>query len=152
MEKTEPRVVANTLYFAEVQRLLDEGKEVCIRIKGNSMRPFIKDGDRILLQPYRGTPLLIGANILAKHEENFVFHRYVGQKNGSIALAGDGNLVLHEYLQPSQILAIATKHYPDDSDQAKNINSSWHRRKGMLWYRLRLVRRICIGLKRRFLS
>jgi signal peptidase I len=152
MDKTEPRIISNALYFEEVQRLLDEGKEVCIRVKGNSMLPFIKNGDRVLLQAYGSTPLLKGANVLAKHEGKFVFHRYVGEKNGQMALAGDGNIVLHEYVPASHILAIATKHYTHDGDLGKNINSGWHRRKGMLWYRLRIIRRICVGLKRRLLS
>lgn len=152
MDKTEPRIITNELYFEEVQRLLNEGKEVCIRVKGNSMLPFIKNGDRVLLVAYTETPLLLGANILAKHEGNYVFHRYVGKKNESIVLAGDGNIALHEYVKSSDIVAIATKHYINDSDLAKDINSIWPRLRGMVWYRLRIIRRIFIGLKRRLLS
>lgn len=151
MDKTEPRIITNELYFEEVQRLLNEGKEVCIRVKGNSMLPFIKNGDRVLLEAYRGTALLLGANILAKHEGKFVFHRYVGKKNGSVVLAGDGNIALHEYIPSSAIIAVATKHYTNDSDLAKDINSAWPRLRGMTWYQLRLIRRIFTGLKRRLL-
>lgn len=152
MDKTEPRIITNELYFEEVQRLLREGKEVCIRIKGNSMLPFIKNGDRVLLEAYRGTPLPSGANILAKHEGKFVFHRYVGKKNGNIVLAGDGNIALHEYVTSSDIIAIATKHYSGDSDLAKDISSTWPRFRGMSWYRLRILRRVIGALKRRFLT
>lgn len=152
MEKMESRIISNDLYFEEVQRLLKEGKEVCIRVKGNSMLPFIKNGDRILLVSYAGAPLLLGTNILAKHEGKFVFHRYVGQKNGSIALAGDGNLVLHEYIGTSDIIALATLHYATASDVPRNINSKGQRLRGMIWYQLRIVRRIFVGLKRRILS
>jgi hypothetical protein len=152
MDKTEPRIITNELYFEEVQRLLNEGKEVCIRIKGNSMLPFIKDGDRVLLEAYCGAPLLSGANILAKHDGKFVFHRYVGNKNGNIVLAGDGNIALHEYVKSADIIAVATKHYPGDSDLAKDINSTWPRLRGMIWYRLRIVRRVISALKRRLFS
>ena len=47
---SKTRVISNEDYFAEVQRNLREGKEVRIRIKGNSMLPFIKDGDTVLLR------------------------------------------------------------------------------------------------------
>lgn len=150
MDNIEPRIITNELYFEEVQRLLDQGKEVCIRIKGNSMLPFIKSGDRVLLVAYRNTPLLMGSNVLAKHEGKFIFHRYVGKKNGNIVLAGDGNLVLCEYIASSHILAIATKHYAGDNKIGTDINNTWTRLKGMIWYRIRILRRIITSLKRRF--
>ncbi|ULT28290.1 S24/S26 family peptidase [Sphingobacterium sp. E70] len=74
------RIISNVLYFAEVQRMLDDGKEVRIRIKGGSMRPFIHDGDSVILQTYYGEPLQLGSNVLAKHEGKYVFHRYVGKR------------------------------------------------------------------------
>lgn len=149
MDNIEPRIITNELYFEEVQRLLNQGKEVCIRIKGNSMLPFIKSGDRVLLIAYRDTPLLMGSNILVKHGGKFIFHRYVGTKNGNIVLAGDGNLVLREYTTSSHILAVATKHYRGENDLGVDINNTWHRLKGLFWYRLRILRRIGTSLKRR---
>lgn len=145
-------MVTNDLYFEEVQRLLKEGKEVCIRVKGNSMLPFIKSGDRVILMAYRGPALPLGSAVLAQCEGKFVFHRYVGKKNGKIVLAGDGNLVLKEYVSAPHILAIATLHYPNNNDATQNINSCWPRLRGLSWYHLRIVRRLFSSLKRRILS
>jgi phage repressor protein C with HTH and peptisase S24 domain len=50
--ENEIRVISNEDYFTEVQRILREGKEVRIRVKGNSMRPFILDGDSIFLRAF----------------------------------------------------------------------------------------------------
>ena len=51
--ESKARVISNEDYFAEVQRILREGKEVRIRVKGNSMRPFIqldgKEGEAIVI-------------------------------------------------------------------------------------------------------
>ncbi|UPZ37786.1 S24/S26 family peptidase [Sphingobacterium sp. PCS056] len=152
MNKTQSRMVNNDLYFEEVQRLLKEGKEVCIRVKGNSMMPFIKNGDRVIVVAHLGTVLPLGSPILAQYEGKFVFHRYVGKKNGKFVLAGDGNLVLKEYVSAPHILAIATLHYPNNSDTTRNINSRWPRLRGMIWYHLRMVRRLFASLKRRILS
>lgn len=77
-------MVNNDLYFEEVQRLLKEGKEVCIRVKGNSMMPFIKNGDRVIVVAHLGTVLPLGSPILAQYEGKFVFHRYVGKKKWEI--------------------------------------------------------------------
>ncbi|WP_051960213.1 S24/S26 family peptidase [Sphingobacterium sp. ML3W] len=150
MKKTESMTISNALYFEEVQRLLEEGKEVCIRVKGNSMLPFIKSGDRVLLVAYQGEPLPKGANILAKHEGNYIFHRYVGKKGDKYLLAGDGNLVLHEYIAEKDILALATRHYPTSGDETIAIDKPLYRFRGMAWYYMRIIRKIITVLKRRF--
>jgi len=147
-EYNKTRIISNDLYFGEVQRMLDEGKEVRIRIKGGSMRPFIQDGDSILLQAYRGGPLQIGSNLLAKYQGKYVFHRYVGKKKGQIVLAGDGNFVLREYINPTDIIAVASVHYPQQSAEEINLNHRWARLRGLAWYRIRLIRRIVAKLKR----
>lgn len=147
-EDKKTRIISNDLYFTEVQRMLDEGKEVRIRIKGGSMRPFIQDGDSVLLLAYSGGALLPGSNLLAKHQGKYVFHRYVGRKNGQIILAGDGNLVLKEYIDPTDIIAVASVHYPQQSAEEINLNYRWARLRGLAWYRIRLLRRIVAKLKR----
>lgn len=147
-EDKKTRIISNDLYFAEVQRMLDEGKEVRIRIKGGSMRPFIQDGDSVLLLAYSGGVLLPGSNLLAKHQGKYVFHRYVGRKNGQIILAGDGNLVLREHIDPTDIIAVASVHYPQQSAEEINLNYRWARLRGLAWYRIRLLRRIVAKLER----
>lgn len=142
------RIISNVLYFAEVQRMLDDGKEVRIRIKGGSMRPFIHDGDSVILQTYCGEPLQLGSNVLAKHEGKYVFHRYVGKKNSQIVLAGDGNLVLQEYINLPDIIAVASVHFPQNSAKEINLNHSWARFRGLVWYHIRLLRRIVAKLKK----
>ncbi|TWI19928.1 S24 family peptidase [Sphingobacterium siyangense] len=145
---SKARVISNEDYFAEVQRILNDGKEVRIRIKGNSMLPFIKDGDTVLLKAYQGERLALGCNVLAKDKDKFVFHRFVGKKNNQYVLAGDGNLVLREYIGATAIIAIAYMHYPQTGGEAVDINRNWARLRGLGWYHLRLIRRIVAKLKR----
>ncbi|WP_343320925.1 S24/S26 family peptidase [Sphingobacterium multivorum] len=145
--ESKSRVISNEDYFAEVQRILREGKEVRIRIKGNSMLPFIKNGDTVLLRAYQGERLALGSNILAKDKNKFVFHRFVGKKSDQYILAGDGNLVLREYVGATDIIAIAYMHYPQAEGKAINIDRSWARLRGLGWYHIRLMRRILTKLK-----
>ena len=145
--KSKPKIVSNADYFAEVQRMLQEGKEVRIRIKGQSMRPFIQDGDTVMLQAYQGQPLPLGSNILAKDKGKFVFHRLVAKRQGQYILAGDGNLVLHEYITEKDIIAIAYMHYPKDKEAAIAIHQRWPRLRGLGWYHIRLLRRILTKFK-----
>jgi signal peptidase I len=145
--ENEIRVISNEDYFTEVQRILREGKEVRIRVKGNSMRPFIQDGDSILLRAYKGESLALGSNILAKDKDKFVFHRFVGKKNDHYILAGDGNLILREYVGATDIIAIAYTHYPKDKNKLVAIDRLWPRLRGLGWYHIRLFRRIAAKLK-----
>ncbi|MGE8422563.1 MAG: S24/S26 family peptidase [Sphingobacterium siyangense] len=78
------RIISNEDYFKEVQRILGEGKEVRIRIKGGSMRPFIQDGDSVVLSVYQGQSLALGCNVLVKDKDKFVFHRLVSKKTVNI--------------------------------------------------------------------
>ncbi|MDR0261906.1 MAG: S24/S26 family peptidase [Sphingobacterium sp.] len=142
------RVISNEDYFAEVQRILREGKEVRIRVKGSSMLPFIKDGDTVLLRAYQGQSLALGSNVLAKDKDKFVFHRFVGKKNNQYILAGDGNLVLREYVGATDIIAIAYTLYPQDKDKTVMIDRPWPRLRGLGWYHTRLLRRIAAKLTR----
>jgi hypothetical protein len=144
---SKTRVISNQDSFAEVQRILLEGKEVRIRVKGNSMRPFIQDGDTVLLRAYQGQSLALGSNILAKDKDKFVFHRFVGMKNDQYILAGDGNLVLREYVRATDIIAIAYTHYPQDKEKLVAIDRLWPRLRGLGWYHIRLLRRIAAKLK-----
>ncbi|WET70842.1 S24 family peptidase [Sphingobacterium sp.] len=141
------RIISNEDYFAEVQRILREGKEVRIRIKGNSMTPFIKDGDTVLLRGYQGERLALGCNILAKDKDKFVFHRFVGKKNDLYILAGDGNLVLREYVKATDIIAIAYLHYPQAGGEVIKIDRKWAKFRGLVWYHIRLLRRVLTKLK-----
>lgn len=145
--KSKSKIVSNADYFAQVQRMLHAGKEVRIRIKGQSMRPFIHDGDTVMLRAYQGQSLPLGCNILAKDKGKFVFHRLVAKKKGQYVLAGDGNLVLHEYIAESDIIAVAYMHYPKDSEAAIAIHRPWPRLRGLAWYHIRLLRRILIKFK-----
>ncbi|MGE8291441.1 MAG: hypothetical protein ACN6ON_07180, partial [Sphingobacterium sp.] len=69
-------------------------------------------------------------------------HRFVRKKNGQIVLAGDGNLVLHEYIETTDIIGIASKHYPINGSIPINIDTRWSRLRGLGWYYIRLLRRI----------
>lgn len=144
---SKARVISNEDYFTEVRRILAEGKEVRIRVKGNSMLPFIKDGDTVLLRPYQGERLALGCNVLAKDKDKFVFHRFVGKKNDLYILAGDGNLVLREYVKATDIIAIAYLHYPQSGGEVINIDRKWVKFRGLVWYHIRLIRRVLTKLK-----
>ena len=48
MEKVQ---IPNSQFFALAKQLLQEGKKIEITVKGNSMRPFLSDGETVVVTP-----------------------------------------------------------------------------------------------------
>ncbi len=87
--------------------LLNDGKNVIITARGNSMRPMVKNlRDAIILSSYNGEAE-IGDVILYKRESgSFVLHRIVDKReDGSFTLMGDFQTVCEEGIKQSQIIA-----------------------------------------------
>ena len=69
-----------------VETLFRESDSVIIPTKGNSMRPFIRGGDNVLLVRV-GNPLKVGMIILAQTlDKRVVLHRIIGINGGSLRL------------------------------------------------------------------
>lgn len=87
----EKILVPNTVFFAQVELLLKEGKEIVFYIKGNSMRPFLESGrDEVILK--NALQVRIGDVILAFIEKRYyVLHRVIDIQDEHFVLQGDGN-------------------------------------------------------------
>lgn len=103
---TGSRTIANDVLIGQVCSLLAEGKRVKLRAKGESMRPFIKgDEDILLLAPSRA--LRRGDVVVAlTDEDRYVVHRVVGIKGDRVLLCGDGNLFRRETCHRCRIYGI----------------------------------------------
>lgn len=60
------RTVPNRMLFAETRDQLLAGREVVVRVLGQSMLPFFRSGSRITLRPLREGDLRRGHVVLAK--------------------------------------------------------------------------------------
>jgi len=102
----------NESFFTEVKTLLDEGKQVRIPVKGKSMRPFLRDGDTVVL--VRATHKMIhwGRIVLARSETgHIVLHRVAFRKKDRLWLMGDAHTRLKEQIEVKDVLAFTTIAY-----------------------------------------
>ena len=66
-------VIANALFFEQVERWLAEGGRAEIPLRGYSMRPLLRDGrDVVILEAYRGEAPKVGEVYLFRHRMGFV--------------------------------------------------------------------------------
>ena len=84
-------IIENDVFFNDlVIPILDEGNMVTFSAKGESMKPTIRNGEKVCLQ--KQINYKIGDIVLAKvFDKKFVLHRIVQISRDSVFLKGDAN-------------------------------------------------------------
>ena len=141
--------INSDIFFAEVERLLTESDEVTITIRGNSMRPMLRDGrDGVVLRRYESEPIRVGDVMLFKYRSGYVLHRVIKIEDEQITFAGDGNYKIYEQAQRSEIVARMVA-YVRDGRRVECKDREWQRY-SRLWMALpMIVRRVVLGVMRR---
>lgn len=140
--------IANEILIPEVIRLLDQGKSVTLRARGNSMLPFITgDRDSVVLSR-QNRPAQVGDIVLADlGERHYVIHRIYAIKGNQVTLMGDGNIRGTEQCAMDdiigQVIQVVRK--------GKNIrcDSTTERLGAKLWKWLLPCRRYLLAIYRR---
>ena len=143
-------VLPNQEFFQCVEQMLQQGKEVEIAVKGQSMRPFLKHGEKVIVAPLlHHTLLKRGMIILARTADGTVMmHRIFRISGEQIVMKGDGNLYQTEPIQRNDILGIATSVVRNGKQTSLyTIPRQW-----AAWcWRNMLVRRIGLKIYDRFI-
>lgn len=72
--------------------ILNQHSPVIIRIRGNSMFPFLRDNrDLVTLRAFGPEDLRPGTIILFKYETKYLLHRILRKKSANYYLRGDNN-------------------------------------------------------------
>lgn len=132
----------------EATRLVNEGINVTLPVKGNSMLPFIIGGkESVILQK----PLhpKVGDVVLAWVDGcRYVVHRIIHINDEQVILMGDGNIIGTEQCTLNDIKALAT-HVVDAHGQQHDLYSKWRLRAVKIWWWLRPIRRYILAIYRR---
>ena len=130
-------VLRNSIMFPEVTKLISEGKSVTMKVKGNSMLPFIKDGDTVKL--VKTDHLKLYDIVLARiDDEQYVLHRIIRKKDNQLLLMGDGNLKGCERCKVEDVLALATIKV---NKKEYDFRSDLHLKKARIWNFLLPIRK-----------
>ena len=83
-------IINNDSFFAEVVRMLDDGKRVRIPVKGYSMLPFIRgEKDEVWLEA-AGDELKVDDIVLFRYMDRYIMHRIIGISDKGLVIRGDG--------------------------------------------------------------
>ena len=99
--------LSNKIFFAEVEELIAAEELVTIMVRGNSMRPLLRDGrDKVVLRRCTDADIKKGAVMLFRYQGTHVMHRVVKIEGDVVIFAGDGNYKMQEIALRKDIVAV----------------------------------------------
>lgn len=140
--------VPNAILLAEVTEILQEGKDVILMTKGNSMLPFIRgEKDSVNLRKMDGVK--VGDIVLAQvRKDVYVLHRVFAVDGQDVTLMGDGNIRGTEHCTLSDISGTAFEILKANG-KTVDCRSERALRQARLWRGLLPFRRYILAIYRR---
>lgn len=143
------RTIPNDILIPEIKRFIDDGHTAIFRVRGNSMRLFLKDGrDKVVLAPCQKAEVrdVVLAEITPGH---YVLHRIIKKEGNRLTLKGDGNVYGTEECTTDNIVGIATGFMRKGRNTIDSVNGRKWRIYSHLWLMLTPLRRYILGICRR---
>lgn len=138
----------NDIFLGEVKRLIAEGKDATLRVRGYSMRPFLEDRrDKIVLTRLTRTPQVGDAVLAEIAPGKYVYHRIIRIDGDIVTLRGDGNVRGVEQCHIGHVVA-ATKCLIRKDKPYSPEGKVW-RYYSALWPSWSLARRVLLAFYRR---
>ena len=140
-------ILSNDIFFAQVEELIADGKNVVMRVKGHSMRPFIRnERTKVQLSPCDAETLRKGDIILFRYRGHHIMHRIVARSGDRLTLAGDGNYRIVEHCAAGDVVAIVSAVIRPDGRKISCSSRYW-RTISFCWTALpQFIRRCILGI------
>ncbi len=133
----------NDILLSSAKTFLDEGREVVLRAKGNSMLPYIRsERDSVVLK--KSDDLEVGDIVLVHMPDRYVMHRIIRRDGDNFTMMGDGNYRGTESFLREDVLG---KVIWIEKESGRRVAPG----KGRLWHALLPVRRYLLAIYRRII-
>lgn len=134
--------VENRILLEEVSRLIEEGHDVTILAKGNSMDPFIR-GEMDSVKLSKPSDVKVGDIVLARLSAGkYVLHRVFAIEDENLTLMGDGNLNGKEHCRLHDVMGKVVAIVAPSGRERRLTD-------GRVWRKLMPLRRIMLGVYHR---
>ena len=144
------KIILPNEFLAIAEEELLQGKSVKVLADGESMYPFIKGArDTAEIEPLPSeTPLETWRVYMFRHKGRYIIHRFIGTRNGSLVMMGDGNLIQKEIVSREDVIGVLSRIHKKNGG-IKDCSSTKWLLTGNLWAVLSPVRRYILGILRR---
>ncbi|MEI8173690.1 MAG: signal peptidase I [Deltaproteobacteria bacterium] len=134
MKNPVPLSNANLLKLSN--DLLERGTSIRFRVKGFSMRPFIRDGDFIIVAPVENSSISLGDVVFFfSDDDQVIVHRVIRKykSNGGISMMvkGDATFGLPDKVDSRNILGKVV--VIERNGHIKNLNTKFYRTLNLLF-------------------
>lgn len=130
----------NAKLIPEIARLLEDGHTVTLRLRGNSMRPFLEDNRDEALFAYTSHPKVGDAVLAEICPHIYALHRIIRLDGDEITMRGDGNLQV-ERCRLSDVKGKAIGFYRKGRTKLDSTDGFKWRIYSYIWTRLFPLRR-----------
>lgn len=140
--------ISNDLFFASAEEFLSEGRSVELRVKGFSMRPFLRnERDVVVLSPIEGVKLCKGMVLLFRYRGHYVLHRLVAIVDDALTFEGDGNYRTEEHCSAEEVVAWVSEVRLKNSTRGFAYNSARWRVRSVWSLGVKRARTFAIDVK-----
>jgi signal peptidase len=130
------RQIANECFFAWVESEIRSGRSVRFRVKGNSMRPLLRNGkEEVVVEPCGKQVLKPGHVILFRQSGRYVLHRIIQKRGSHYLMQGDGVCRFYEECEETDIIGVVRRVYRPSGKMIETDSVGW-RLGSRLWLRL----------------
>ncbi len=102
------KTIPNQPFFEEIEQIISEGNTVELKVKGGSMRPYLRnEKDIVVISPFQQDDLKCGEIVLFRYHKNHLLHRIVKKReDGMLVIQGDGVCNRYEKVSQSDVVGI----------------------------------------------
>lgn len=144
------KAIPNDIFFSQVESELAAGRSVIIKVKGNSMYPFLRNGiDSVKIEPVN-QPLGNNDVVIFYYNGRHILHRIIKIEGEKYTMQGDGILITTETCTRKDIIGIVT-HIRRGNGKMIPVTSFRWRTLSSIWQSLRFARRYMLAILRRML-
>lgn len=142
--------INNELFFAQIETLLSEGLKAEFMLRGNSMRPLLRNGrDTVIIAPTTECDPTIGETYLFRYRGRHMLHRLHRIEGEELVMRGDGNYRTEERCRVKDLAGRLVCVRRKSGREIDCSGRAW-RLKSRLWCALPAeLRRIILGVLRR---
>ena len=142
--------VENSLFFDEVEKLLQQGKQVTIKVRGCSMMPWLRDGQHsVVVQRHVDADVKVGAVMFFIYRGQWVMHRLLRIDGDRLYFAGDGNYKIQESVERDAVRGVVLSVIMPSGREVRCDSRLW-RFRSWVWLMLpAIVRRYILAVMRR---
>ena len=142
--------VENNIFFDQVESLLSQGEHVTIKVRGESMMPWLRDGRHsVVVRRHTDADVKAGVVMFYVYRGQWLMHRLRKIDGDKLYFAGDGNYKQWEVVEREALRGIVVSIISPAGKETRCESVVW-RLQSRMWLILpAIVRRYILAVVRR---